>query len=74
MNRRVFLGAFFPLAVLGNVEEQRPHIIPMRWILRYKLRPVREGIPADRIVCRGEDGHLYRLDDLLRVLFMHHKA
>lgn len=74
MNRREFLGAIVPLAASRSGEEPSNYSIPTRWIERYKLQPVREGVAASRIVVRGEDRHLYRLSDILRILFMHHRA
>mgnify|MGYP007108821340 CR=1 FL=1 len=74
MNRREFLSAIVPLAASARGEEPSNYSIPARWIERYKLQPVSEGVTASRIVVRGEDRRLYRLSDILRVLFMHHKA
>ena len=74
MNRREFLGIIVPLAAIRNGEEPSSYSIPMQWIERYRLRPVEEGVPASRIVVRGEDRRLYSLSDILRVLFKHHKA
>ena len=72
MDRREFLGVLFPLAAIRSVEAPSSYSIPSEWIQRYKLQPVQEGVPDSRIVCRGEDGRLYRLTDVLRILFSRH--
>ena len=74
MNRREFLSAIIPLTTLKSSESPSSYSVPARWIQQYKLQPVREGIPDDRIICRGEDGRLYRLTDVLRILFSRHSV
>ena len=74
MNRREFFASIIPFVALKSGETQQDYSVPARWIQQYRLQPVREGVPDNRIVCRGEDGQLYRLTDVLRILFSRHNV
>ena len=74
MNRREFFASIIPFVTLKSGGAQQDYSVPTRWIQQYKLQPVREGVPDSRIVCRGEDGRLYRLTDILRILFSRHSV